>query len=315
MPYIAFLDMLGSKNAALISSENYTEAIEDFNDTLSQISDMHKNCRIYGYSDNAYIQIDKLDDMIECFQELRNQLLLKHRYFTAAVDEGELNSSTTYFGKGKGSSMKFTDSRVIDIYLAQSQFSGIGFYLSPKVVTQLKSQSKSKLFCPSIYQPNFDNEALQLKSVMDIAYEKVSMQQLSFIIADYITTTILNKRAGRYYITPIISMIKCLNENIIENDDSLNSIISLITFQQLPEYFKNEGNNQRYAILFLYALIDFILSLDGTCYDIRRICKDTIKRCNISTNLLIDELAKIPIEIISYANKNKLISILYNLEL
>lgn len=315
MPYIAFLDMLGSKNAALISSEKYTEAIEDFNNTLFQISTSYENCCIYGYSDNAYIQIDKLEDMITFFQNLRQQLLFKHRYFSAAVDEGELNSSTMSFGKKRGSSMKFTDSKVIEIYLSQSQFSGIGFHLSQKVVEQLKKQSKSKLFCPSIYQTNFDSETSNFKSVMDISYENVPIKQLSYIISDYIATTILNKRAGRYYVTPIITMIKCLDETLISNEKDLEIIIDLITLKKLPEFFKNEGYNQRYTIFFLYALIDFVLSLDGSSYDIREICRKVIKDCNIPAQIVVGELSRIPIEIISDANKNKLISILYNSDL
>lgn len=37
MPYIAFFDMIGTRNSALISSEEYKEAINDFNNTLEPI--------------------------------------------------------------------------------------------------------------------------------------------------------------------------------------------------------------------------------------------------------------------------------------
>lgn len=311
MPYIAFLDMVGSRMAATISSKEYTQAIKDFSNALIDISSKY-DCNIYGYSDNAYIQIEKLDEMISFFKELRQQLLLNHRYFSAAIDEGQLQSKNIHIGKRNGSFMMFTDSKVIDIYLAQCKFTGIGYFLSSKVIERLKNNQMNNAFCPSIYQSFVDSTTDSFTSLVDMSYELVNIEQLSYIISDYITTTILDKRAGRYYLTPIITMIKCLNESVIKH--RVHELIDLITFKALPESFKNEGYNTKYPLLFLFALIDYILSRSKS-FDSQAICSTVIKESNFPPQDLVKELSQIPTEVISNINKREFIQILYNSEI
>lgn len=91
MPYIAFLDMIGTRASALISNEEYTSAIDDFSNALKQVGDKCK-CKIFGYSDNAYVEIEDIHEVIKFFRYLREILMNQHRYFTAAVDTGTLQA-------------------------------------------------------------------------------------------------------------------------------------------------------------------------------------------------------------------------------
>lgn len=151
MPYIAFLDLTGTRASASISNDEYTDVIKDFHYSLKHAGSLCE-CNIYGYSDNAYIEIKELDDMIMFFRVLRKRLMQKHRYFSAAVDSGSLNADRLPIGKNKGFSMMFTAPKVINLYLKQSRFSGIGISLSERVVEELNSDKRDGSFCSSVFQ-------------------------------------------------------------------------------------------------------------------------------------------------------------------
>ena len=316
MPYIAFLDLVGTKSSALTSNLEYKEAITDFNTTLKMLSDNYNQCQIYGYSDNAYIQFENLKDIISFLEALRKNLLLRHRYFSAAVDVGNLKPALVSFRNPKkkvsGTSIMFTETCTIGIYLAQCNFSGIGFNLSKQVVEELKEMEMDKYFRYSVYQTSYDkNICKNLCPVIDIAYNLVTKDDLSLIISDCIATAILNKRAARYYITPIITMIKCLN--LKELIDDTNSIIELITFQRFPKAL-NQEIDQTYSLFFLCALIDYSLSIDNPHIDTNGLCTKIVQNNCISTSLIVENISSVPVEIISKKNKMELIKILFETE-
>ena len=64
MPYVGFLDMLGTRAKASLSEKDYTNAVDSFNDKLSAYSDTY-NAKVYAYSDNAYVQFNNSDNMID----------------------------------------------------------------------------------------------------------------------------------------------------------------------------------------------------------------------------------------------------------
>lgn len=315
MPYIAFIDMVGTRASAMLSNKEYTEAIDDFNNSLRQVSSICQ-CTIYGYSDNAYIQIENLPDLIKFFRLLRDNLINKHRYFTAAVDYGSLNAKRVPLDKNKGFSMKFTDPNTVNIFMKQCQFSGIGVSLSKKVVDDLIEVNKSKEFCASIYQQdsNVTTDNSNITSIYDISYEPVILEKLKYVISDYLLTTATNEKAGRYYITPIISMIKCLDKNILLDD--LDKLVALLSFQTIPKAFQPLKYNNKYSLFFLFALIDFTLSLQENEDSVnkRAICEQIIKGYHFDYDLLIKSLPFIPLAVISNANKRTFLNVLYNIK-
>ena len=306
--------MIGTRASAMISNEEYTDAINDFTNSLKQVSSICQ-CTIYGYSDNAYIQIENLTDLIKFFRLLRDNLINKHRYFTAAVDYGSLNADRVSLDKNKSFSMKFTAPSTVDIYMQQCQFSGIGVSLSKKVVDDLIEQNRQDAFCMSIYKqrPTADDDS-NVTAIYDLSYEPVILEKLKYIIADYLLTAATNERAGRYYITPIISMIKCLDKSTLVND--LDKAISLLSFQAIPKAFQSLNHNREYSLFFMFALIEFTLSLRERDKSInaKKICEQIIKGYNIDYSLLVETLPSIPTAVISSANKRNFLNILYNMK-
>ena len=313
MSYITFIDMIGTRASAMLNNQEYTDAINDFNNSLRQVSYACK-CKVYGYSDNAYAEIDNLTDMITFFRILRDNLMKNHRYFTAAVDQGSLHAEQVRLNNNSFS-MKFTAPSTTDIYIKQCQYSGIGILLSNEVVEDMRKQKMESDFCQSIFQKHSVHEKeAEFVSVFDISYKNVILEKIEYLISDYLITAATNDRASRYYITPIISMIKCLNKDIITNE--LTSLISLLSFKNIPDAFEKLPRNKEYSLFFMFALIDFILSLRETNKSIDAIknCEQVIKEYNISYPELIKKLPSISTAVISNINKRHFLNILYNIK-
>lgn len=313
MPYIAFIDMIGTRASATISNQEYTTAINDFNNSLKQVSSLCE-CTVYSYSDNAYVEVDKLSDLVTFFQVLRETLMNRHRYFTAAVDFGTLNAKKISLDKSKGFLMKFTAPATVDIYMQQCQFSGIGVSLSKKVVGDLIEENAQNAFCRSIYQPYTDNEYKNnMIPIYDLSYNSVILENLKYIMADYLLTTATNDRAGRYYITPIISMIKCINEQILF--ENLNSIVSLLSLNDVSPAFKSLNHNNEYSLYFLFALVDSVLSLreKNRLVDSTNLIKHAVTNYNVDHGLLIKSLPSVSDAVISNKNRKHFLNILYNM--
>lgn len=311
MPYIAFLDMVGTRAFASIGKEEYTAAIKDFHDVLRDVGGQIDNSCIYGYSDNAYIEVKELSDMMSLLQMLRKNLILRHRFFTAAVDYGSLNAKNVAAGTAKGSLMIFTSPATIDLYLMQCKFTGIGFFLSRRVVDDLVRCKMTKFCCPSVFLHSQEEDPTQTYlPVMDIAYAGVNKSTLASLFSEYITTSVMSKRAGRYYVTPIVSMIKCIDYAKLKKE--LEGFVKLITFQNVPESFRHEGCESKYAKLFVYALIENILTAQINDKEMsKRDCKQILEYCDIPEGELIGDLSCIPVEVISNFNKRRFMTIVY----
>lgn len=316
MAYIAFFDMVGTRSSASIAEKEYEEAINDFHNAITEVYNSIENSHIYVYSDNAYVQIESLKDTISFFRRLRKLLMFKHRYFSAAVEEGSLNAKLSQFGASDGYSMIFTSPETIKVYLAQNKFSGIGISLSNKVVKLLSdSEELGKSFCSSVFQHKMEpNSSRHYAGIFDVAYDSVGVDELKYVIADYVSTSIMNKSAGRYYITPIISMIKCLDKDTILKE--MHNLVKIITFHNLPSAFRSEGTDDQHSILFIYALIETILTLGESDLSIasNAICEQIIKSSQINSDSLIRQLSMVPIDIISGLHKKAFMQIMFSME-
>ena len=325
MPYVAFFDMLGTRESAKMSSEEYQNALNAFHGSIEQVIPCC-DCKVYGYSDNAYAEFSSLDDVVNFFRLLRMTLIQNHRYFSAAVDSGSLEAQKISFNtpstsKKKrfddqyGYSMKFTHPSVTQIYINERNFSGIGISLSCKVIDDMNSQKRFNDYCKSIYVKRIhENGALEYEEVFDISYDYVTINDLQYVISDFIVTSILNKNAGRYYLTPIISMIKKLKINVIESN--LQELITLIHFNKFEDVQGLTVYKDQFSLLCICALIDYIFSLKNESNGVNKIemCKNIIKECKFAETVILSRLSTVPTAVISSENKQKFVSVIYNMK-
>lgn len=312
MSYIAFLDLVGTREAALISSKHYSKNIDLFAKSLKEIGNEY-NCSIYAYSDNAYIEVKNLYEMLKLFRELREKLRRSHIYFTAAIDKGTLEAKSHEIDRATGNIMTFENPSTAEIYKLQTKFQGIGYTISKAVCDDLKKENLENSVKPSVFEC-ISKETLssELIPIMDLAYDRIGCVQLNYIIIDYLKTMVMNTRAARYYITPIITMIKSYDTERFEHD--LDELVKTITLQNIPKSFIN-SSLETHKMLFLFSLIDHLLSmeegLENTNFEL---CQQIIRTSNIPVESYVKTIATTSDSIISRLNKHEFVKILYDYE-
>ena len=244
--------------------------------------------------------------------------MLNHYYFCAAVEKGTLSShSEPFVSKGNYHSMKFTSDAAVKVYRLQSQYTGIGTFMSNSIVENFERLPNS-FFCKSICLKNeFVDGEFTFMPVYDISYQGVSVSKLKLLLSDYLITAATNPRAGRYYISAVISMIKSIDLFHLQDENTLHQIIQILSFQAIPKCFQNISHNNTYTLYFLFAIIERVLSTidSDNCTDIDawEICETIIKKFGIKHDELIAKLSKIPPAILSDKNKQEFLSILFNM--
>ncbi len=308
MSYISFLDMVGTRAKASISNEEYAKAIRDLHETMKAVATSLDGCKVYGYSDNAYIEVNGLENMILFLRDLRMRLMVKHHFFNAAVDKGELRQRIITIPANKGSSMSFTSPATVNIYMEQSKFTGIGVSLSQDVVDDLEKAQMTSAYCSSIYK---GKEANEFYSIYDVSYDPIGVEDLKYMISEYALTTIMNRRAGRYYVTPIISMIRSLDLDVLKTQTA--QLVDAIMMKKIGSVLETECVKE-YSLLFLYTLLGYVLSVresKGHYIDSQRIFKSIIDICGVEHRTITNNLSKAPIGVISNYEKKKLVQYMF----
>lgn len=91
MSYIAFLDLLGTKNLSTDDATSYSKSISIFTNCLQR--SLVEGCEAYAFSDCAYLEASTLSQIVSTLYTLRAELLMQQRFFVAAVACGTLNAS------------------------------------------------------------------------------------------------------------------------------------------------------------------------------------------------------------------------------
>lgn len=306
MGYIAFFDMLGTRAAALTSRDTYSNAIDTFHSAVIEVS-KNKACRIYGYSDNAYMEFKNIDEMFSFFDELRERLIKEHLYFTAAVVKGSLNANTKSYEKGD--IMQFTSPEAIKAYSLQSSFHGIGVALSDDVVKDVQEAEKRKnlnyTYCKSafVYQDGNGVENVKLQAFYDISYQNPSTYFMRLIVSDYLMASLTSERAGRYYMTPLLSMIQCLEPSEIEKEHKeLCEIITLSEYRGLFDFRRIESDRMVLTFFFLGKIMNMTeIELDEK----KDIFCEIMESARLSNEEMMKQLHVVPLEVLNMKQKKE----------
>lgn len=91
MGYIAYLDLLGTKDLSTHDADAYRDSIKVFSECLER--SLADGCEAYAFSDCAYLESKSLTQIISTLDILRSELLMQQRFLTAAVTSGTLGAS------------------------------------------------------------------------------------------------------------------------------------------------------------------------------------------------------------------------------
>lgn len=190
------------------------------------------------FSDSVYAFSRDLERLLDYLIYLRESLCAHGLFFNAVVSRGDLGSfnlqssgqELPVFGVG------FTDKSIIDLYLEQTLFKGIGIKINNQLINEVNEISSLKI-ANSFYYTSYP---YNLKPYYDIAYDVTNMSYdkkmkniLSLIIKSALKAYSVNINHGRYYTSLFFTIMDSYDSKQInwdwEQDDK--------TFKGLPEIF------------------------------------------------------------------------------
>ena len=220
MAYISFLDLLGTKNLMESDTDEYAKTVAEFNAILENVCG--NGSWIYAFSDCAYLENETLEKLLDTLDYLRDALMEKGRFFTAAVTQGALEASvlgSNFESKVKG--FAFGAASISRVYVLQSSMKGIGIQIDRALYDGL-AKEKSKLidritcnYCIPVITDKPDAmvpvemfyDLLLCPSQIVNQNEATINGYFSYIIEQYIKSNIRSQRYGRYYLSPMINLL------------------------------------------------------------------------------------------------------------
>lgn len=265
MSYIAFLDLLGTKDLSMQEETAYSDSIKVFGRCISE-GLRNTKCKAYAFSDCAYLQTETLVNMISLLSDLRDLLLQERRFFSAAVTCGTLNADVFSDKENQYVCQSFAGADVSRVYVKQSRLKGIGIWLDESVICNKKVLGKKYRPIPNFCIPNIE-EPKKLLHFYDLqidAKEENLKAYFDFAMKSYRRANIKSKRYGRYYISLLINILSAIDfsENakqpILEYEKNQGWHITSQLLKRLfgvchtDEYFIH--NAPGYVYIFLYLL-------------------------------------------------------------
>lgn len=171
--YICYLDLLGIRETAKFSTNNYFKAMQSFLEKLivatkkvpkgEDSQEENGNFSLYFFSDCCFIESKKITVIFDYLKELRKKLLKDEPlFFSAAISIGNLQSLNinSDLEKVKENTLKdfnpyidlidqlgassflngtiFQSPKISKVYLLQSEFKGSGIFIDPEAIETWK---------------------------------------------------------------------------------------------------------------------------------------------------------------------------------
>ena len=223
---ISFLDLLGTKSAAIKNPDEYAKQIMYYKASIeSAIQHFSKEDRIWVYSDNAYILSSSADTLIDFYNDLRLSLNTQGIFFTAAISLGNMNPIEINDAWQNGA--YFIGADATKVYAQQASLGGVGVRIDEKLIKNIEDD-----ICVSYYYQS--HECTNLNTFFDLKYQLTSTTLLDYTLIQFIKTRYENIKASRYYISAIISILKSFDysDQSFMTNKQLKDIAELCSLSQ-----------------------------------------------------------------------------------
>lgn len=223
--WIAFLDLLGTKNSSKIKKSEYPNRINMFARTIrEQSQDLNANIKIRFFSDSAYIECDNPEQMFILSKRLRHLLFSQGIFFKSALTKGHLSDEThsenTENRHGKKIDIQGASfgEKAVGVYYNQENFKGLGFFIE----STHNPDSFPTHLCKSAFPVSDDLKTW--RAFVDINYigtglEKLilstselddhenSLSLLDILLENALKASYQKRGLSRYYISTFISIV------------------------------------------------------------------------------------------------------------
>lgn len=228
--WIAFIDLLGTKESASLSNEELYNSQRRFQDFLSgYASNLSSSDRLFPFADSCYIEFTDVNAIAPFIQALRYQLFGLGYFFKCAIGPGNLDYEAT---RSREVGAKIVGGRfgpdVVPVYRAHEAFKGVGTTLlrprsaedggpSTHEASWLTLRASSVRSCFPSAKPG---RAATLEEYADIAYgpnevgdgdpdsssTREARSYVRSIFRKAFESKIKNVGYGKYYLSCIIAM-------------------------------------------------------------------------------------------------------------
>lgn len=226
--WVAFFDLLGTKDSASLSDDDLLISQARFHDFIREYSvDLSEEDRVYPFGDCCYIEFSDLELFALFVQRLRYKLFGLGYFFKCALAPGVLGyqakSSPKKGAKIVGGSF---GPGVIPVYRAHESFKGVGCIVVPP--TELNNHKnwltiRSKLLVHSCYAevPRGRSTSPRFVDYLDVKYSISEVgaadtdgetadeadQFTKLLLTRVLSAKMKNINHGRYYISAIVAMV------------------------------------------------------------------------------------------------------------
>lgn len=203
MGYITYFDLLGTKGFKDGEYE-YVDNINTFCTEIRKGAVFLKGVGEIGlFSDSVYAFSRDLECLLDFLVYLRDALCSKGLFFNAVISKGNSNAinlkdwgeDVPVYGIG------FTDKSIIDLYLAQTKFKGIGINVKGDLVKEIKKKKDIKItdsfyFSSSHELVHYSDIAYDIH---DDTYDNRINATLTSIMKSALKAYSININHGKYY--------------------------------------------------------------------------------------------------------------------
>lgn len=306
MSYIAFLDLLGTKNLSTDDATSYSKSISIFTNCLQR--SLVEGCEAYAFSDCAYLEASTLSQIVSTLYTLRAELLMQQRFFVAAVACGTLNASVV--DKKNLYCQNFSGADISRVYVAQNVLKGIGISIDSTIISKQKRKGHKIprtdcFWIKSFFVADIDKIS-EITTFFDLQIsqdENDLTAYLDYTLREYRKANIKSKRYVRYYISLLINILSAATLNPPEDENLFSSPLLCRIYNICKNDVYFGSNAPGFSYIFLYLLDRLYTENERSDFT-----KDFLKKI-LSLNIVncyISDFSKIPTGLVSRSALNAL---------
>jgi len=214
MDYISYFDLLGTRGFC-DNPHTYYENISAFKKAIKETAWLLKDYGKVGvFSDSAYAESSDLKYLLDFLVELRDRLISENLFFNAVVKKGKLGVEPMDSKDGNVAfGVAFTQSDIAELYIAQTNFKGIGIFIDKSIQDEVSSTGYRLNDCIYV-RHNSDHTGYSPVKYKDISFnasihEKKSIERLlKTVIRNMYSSYMKSPRFGVYYISILSNLIR-----------------------------------------------------------------------------------------------------------
>lgn len=251
MAYISYFDLLGTRGFCENPNVYYSN-IQEFYNTIKQESCFLNNCGKVGiFSDCAYAESSDLKCLLDFIVAIRDRLLTQGLFFNAVIKEGELNIQIVPQNDNQPAfGVVFNNSSIADLYISQTQFKGIGIFVEPSLVNEVKEHTNYETTnCIYVEGKMEDGKyTVHPMNYTDIRfkydnYPAEMNHTLNIFYRSFYSAYVKSPEFGMYYISAISNFLRSCDNNFKWNFEKNEFTTQPIAFKTVENMLKIQSND------------------------------------------------------------------------